>query len=70
MGVRVSGSLFRVIIDHLIEEFRSKLTIFNVKVFLLKKYVDDVLIIVGNLPHGSRYNSSRDEIVRSKEDDT
>ena len=67
MGVRASGSLARVCMDRWIRLFREKLEGYGMIVKLLKKYVDDVLIICVNLKLGSRYQKEQDCIVWSKE---
>ena len=59
MGVRASGSLSKVCMDQWIEDYRELLVACNVEVKLLKKYVDDVLVVCINLPLGSRFREGR-----------
>ena len=55
MGVRASGFPSRVYTDESIEKFKQKLEDYGIDVRMLKKYVDDVLLAVVNLPLGSRF---------------
>ena len=54
IGLRATGSLSRVAMDHWIHTFRSKLETLGIEVLLLRKYVDDVVIICKNLNKGDR----------------
>ena len=66
MGVRASRSLSRVCMDKWIKLFKQKLDGYNIVVKLLKKYVDDVLVICLNLRLGTRYSKEQYTIVWSK----
>ena len=61
IGLRATGSLAKVTMDHWIEVFRRKLTDLDMRVWLLKKYMDDVLVVTTNLALGSRYRNGRIE---------
>ena len=55
MGLRASGALSRICMDIWMKGFKQKLEELRVKLRLAKKYVDDVLTVVHNLPLGSRF---------------
>ena len=65
IGVRAIGALAKVTMDQWMEKFRERLESLEIKLWLLKKYVDDVLVVVTNLPLGSRYRDGK--ILQSKE---
>ena len=65
IGLRATGSLARILMDIWLQEFRKILEDNNVNVLLLKKYVDDVLLICPNLRMGSRWNGT--SLIHSKE---
>ena len=56
MGLRASGSLSRITMDFWVVNFKAKLDLLGIKLKMLKKYVDDVLVIAHNLPLGTRLN--------------
>ena len=64
------GSVARTVMDDCCEKFLKLLKEKNVKVYLLKKYVDDILSRVKNLPLGSRWMDGQicvDEEARMKD---
>ena len=48
MGVEASGSMAKICMDQWIEEYRELLDRMGIEVKLLKKYVDDVLVVLGS----------------------
>ena len=58
IGLRGTGSIARTSMDCWIEKFIEVLETQGVKTYLIKKYVDDVLTIVGRLKLGSRWNGT------------
>ena len=56
IGLRATGALAKVTMDHWIKQYREILERHGIKVWLLKKYVDDVMVITNNIPIGSRWN--------------
>ena len=49
-GLRTTGSLVRNNMDQLIDLFKMKLEELGLKVKLTAKYVDDIMVVVTNLP--------------------
>ena len=58
IGLGATGSLSRVTMDMWIQEFRRKVESAGAKIWLLKKYVDDVLVLVDNLKPGTRLENN------------
>ena len=65
-GLRGTGSVARTTMDDWAVKFRDKVETLGIKIYLLKKYVDDVLIISSLLKLGSRWNGT--QIVCFEED--
>ena len=53
IGLRATGSCAKVVMDDWMAKFRKKLEENGVEVFLLTKYVDDVLVIARNVQWGA-----------------
>ena len=58
-GLRATGSLSRVTMDKWITEFRRKVESAGAKKWLLKKYLDDVMVVATNMRLGSRWEEDR-----------
>ena len=65
IGLRATGSCAKLIMDDWLEKFRSKLEINNIEVFLLTKYVDDMLILCKSVKLGHYWNGSQVVYSRS-----
>ena len=59
IGLRATGSLSRITMDQWIQDFKKLAERAGVELWLLKKYVDDVLVICTNLELGSRVRGGR-----------
>ena len=59
IGLRATGSLSRVTMDVWIKKFKAKLEELGIDIWLCKKYVDDVLVIVTNLKLGTRLKEGK-----------
>ena len=59
--MKATGYVARVTMDDWTEKFRQKLDKLGIKVHMLTKYVDDVLIWVDNVRPGSRIIEDRIE---------
>ena len=66
IGLRATGSVARMVMWRFLKKYRSLLEDNKVEVFLLRKYVDDILIATGCLPLGSRLTGSA---ITAKEED-
>ena len=63
-GLRGTGSCAKISMDKWLEIFKQKLDDNNVKVYILTKYVDDILLVTQNFKLGSYWNGSK--VVHSK----
>ena len=54
IGLRATGSVAKTTMDDWIEKYKSILSGHGINVHLIKKYVDDVLVLVDNLRLGTR----------------
>ena len=54
IGLRASGSIAKLCMEIWLTEFRKKLEQLGIKVWLLRKYVDDVLIVCSTMRRGDR----------------
>ena len=66
IGLRATGSVARAIMGHIMEVIRGFMVDNGMPVHLLKKYVDDILIITDRLSLGARYSSGK--IVTNQKD--
>ena len=55
IGLRATGSVSRCIMDVWIEELERKMTENGMEVHMMRKYVDDVVLVTTKLKLGSRY---------------
>ena len=71
IGLRATGSIAQVVMDDWLKSFIAKLEDCGVKVWLLKKYVDDVLIVCEMLKKGAHYVGGKIEYTDvSKDEDS
>ena len=59
IGLRATGSCAKLVMDIWMEKFAEILHQNNIKVFLLTKYVDDVLIVAENVQLGHYWNGKQ-----------
>ena len=59
VGLRATGSCAKLVMDNWLEAFKRKLEENNVKIYLLRKYVDDVMIVTRNFELGSYWNGTK-----------
>ena len=56
--MRATGSLAKTTMDRQIERYKAILERHGIKVHLIKKYVDDVLVLVDNIKPGTRVENN------------
>ena len=59
IGLRATGALAKITMDQWIELFAERLNSAGMTTWLLKKYVDDILVITTNLKIGTRYTDGK-----------
>ena len=59
IGLRASGSRAKAAMEDWISRFEDKLGKLGIEVHLIRKYLDDVVIICSNLKLGSRFVNKR-----------
>ena len=71
IGLRATGTVAKVAMEVWIRTFKAILIAAGVKVYLLSKYVDDVLMILGSLRKGTRWEGGaiRHSLEMKKQDE-
>ena len=64
IGLRATGSCARMMMDDWMKKFKQKLEENGIEVWIMTKYVDDVLVCCRNVPLGSYWSGN--EIRRTK----
>ena len=59
IGLRASGTVANVTMEVWIKSLEKKLSDAGCEIFLLRKYVDDVIIIMRNMQVGARWRESK-----------
>ena len=68
IGLRATGSCAKVVMDDWLKKFREKLEEQGIEVYLITKYVDDVLVVARNVPLGSYWNGDHLDYSKEVED--
>ena len=63
IGLRATGTCSKIVMDKWMELFSELLVNNVIEVYLLKKYVDDVLLVCSNVILGSYWSSDDKEII-------
>ena len=66
IGLRATGSVARRVMAHFLAEYKKVLEDNGIRVYLLRKYVDDILSVTNKLELGSRWRATG--IIRNPED--
>ena len=69
IGLRASGSVAKVAMEDWLKKFEKRVKELGIEVFLLRKYLDDVILIVRNCKLGERYLDGRIQKTEMSEEE-
>ena len=68
IGLRLTGLVARVVMDHWAVLMRRKMTINKIETIMMSKYVDDVFTILVHIGEGARWNNQLGKIMWESKD--